>query len=144
MEIELTTLSNNYILDMSKQIAFLSTFLGGFAATFFATLLGLSSSKRILSWVIGLTVVAACGFIISVVGSISIGLVLHPDAPSDMSSAPFLAAARYASTGGFLVGVFTLLASIGLGGWVRSRNVGIGASLISLTTLVLILFILAS
>ena len=135
---KLQPLSDNYLIELARQLAFLGAFLGGFAATFLATLLIADSSKRIAGWVIGTAATAACGFVVAVIASVMLTTVLHPDAPSNVSSGAAIRVARIVSSLSFGAGVFALLASVGLSGWVRSRQTGIATSIISFVGLALV------
>lgn len=132
------SLSDSYLVEISRQLAFLSAFLGGFAATFLATLLVVASSRRIAGWVIGSAATAACSFVVSVISSVMLTIVLHPDVPTNVGSASSIDVARVVSTLGFGIGVISLLVSVGLSGWVRSRQSGIATSAVSSISLVLV------
>ena len=136
------TLSNSYLAEISRQLAFLSAFLGGFSATFLATLLVVASSKRVADWVVGSAATAACSFVVAVVASVMLTIVLHPDVPSNVASGSSIGTARIVSTLGFGIGVIALLVSVGLSGWVRSRQSGIATSVVSFISLVLVLWAL--
>ena len=136
------TLSNSYLAEISRQLAFLSAFLGGFSATFLATLLVVASSRRIAGWVVGSAATAACSFVVAVVASVMLTIVLHPDAPSNVGNGTSIESARIVSTLGFGIGVIALLVSVGLSGWVRSRQSGIVTSIVSVISLVLVLWAL--
>jgi len=104
-------LSNAYLAEISRQLAFLSAFLGGFSATFLATLLVLTSSKRITDWVVGSAAVAACSFVVAVIASVMLTVVLHPEVPSNVESSASIDTARIVSTLGLGIGVIALLVS---------------------------------
>jgi len=133
-------LSSSYLSEISRQLAFLGTFLGGFSATFLATLLVPGSSKRVAGWVIGSAAMASCSFVVSVIASVMLTIVLHPDVPSNVAGGASVGIARIVSAVGFGIGVMALLVSVGLSGWVRSRQTGIVTSAASLTSLVLVLW----
>ena len=132
------SLPDSYLIELARQMAFLGAFLGGFAATFLATLLVVDSSKRIAGWVIVSSATAACSFVVAVIASVMLTIVLHPDVPSNISSGSSVGTARIVSSLGFGAGVFALLTSIGLSGWVRSRQTGIATSVISFVGLILV------
>lgn len=136
------TLSNSYLAEISRQLAFLSAFLGGFSATFMATLLVVASSKRVASWVVGSAATAACSFVVAVIAAVMLTIVLHPDVPSNVASDASTGTARIVSTLGFAIGAISLLVSVGLSGWVRSRQTGIATSAVSAISLVLVLWAL--
>lgn len=132
------SLPDSYLVEIARQLAFLSAFLGGFAATFLATLLVVASSKRIVGWVIGTAATAACSFVVAVIASVMLTIVLHPDVPANVSSASSAEIARIISMLGFTIGVIVLLVSVGLSGWIRSRQSGIVTSVVSFISLVLV------
>jgi len=121
-------LSPNYMIELAQQLAFVSAFLGGFAATYLATLIVANSSKKSADWSIGFAACAASFFIVAVIASVMITVVLHSDAPSRMSEQTSISVARVVSTLGFIFGIYALLASVGISGWLRSRKLGMVTS----------------
>ena len=116
-------LSPAYIGALASQLAALSAFLGGFAATFLATLLTLGHQSRLMTVTIGLAVTSAVGFIVTVVAATMLIAISHPAAP------PFMAALatswpRTIMSVGFTAGALSLLGSLGCSGWTRSRSIG--------------------
>ncbi len=128
-EVDMQTLPSSYLMEMAKQLAFLSAFLGGFAATFLATLLVAGSEKKIADWSIGSAAVSASGFVVSVIASVMITVVLHPDVPGNVAAGVSVNGARIISALSFGLGVYALLLSVGLCGWVRSRRLGMITSI---------------
>lgn len=122
-------LAPDYLAEVAGHLGFLSAFLGGFAATFLATLLVASSTKRVTGWIIVSAAFAACLFVIAVVGSVTLKIVLHPEVPSSFVSGSAVTNARVVSALAFVLGLYALLLSVGLSGWIRSRNTGIATSL---------------
>lgn len=116
-------LSPVYIAALASQLAALSAFLGGFAATFLATLLTLGHQSRLMTVTIGLAVTSAVAFIVTVVAATMLIAIYHPAAPQFMTvlttSQP-----RTIMSLGFTVGSLALLASLGCSGWTRSRAIG--------------------
>ena len=121
-------LPTTYLLEISRQFAFLGAFLGGFAATFLVTLLGVHANRRSTGWAVGCAAVAAICFVVSAVTAVSITIVLHPAVPANVSAGASVNAGRVISTLGFGLGVYALLAAVGLSGWTRSRRVGLVTS----------------
>ncbi|WP_344709476.1 hypothetical protein [Sphingomonas humi] len=112
-----------YISTLASQIGSLSAFLGGFAATFLATLLTIKREGHLLTVTITLAVVAAVAFIISVIASTVQIAIYHPNAPSFVSDFP-RARIQMSMLLGFMVGTLALLGSLGCCGWLRSRQIG--------------------
>lgn len=111
-----------YLSALATQVGALSAFLGGFAATFLGTLITLERRQKTVGMAIGFAAVASVSFIAAVVSSTLITAVLHPDAPVTPSTSPVVA--RVVLGLGFFGGLYTLLASLGLSGWSRSRSTG--------------------
>lgn len=126
------TLNPDYLVELARQFSFVCAFLGGFAATFMATLLVVSPSRRIGGWAIGASACAAVAFIVGALAASMLIVVLHPHAPANITGMSAVTTARVMSGMGFLIGIHALLAAIGLSGWLRSREVGIVTSLFAL------------
>ncbi|MCP4291239.1 MAG: hypothetical protein GY780_05330 [bacterium] len=127
--LEFQSLPADYLAEISRQIAFVSAFLGGFAATFLATLLMVKSEKRIAGWVLGCVAFSASAFIVSVVAAVTLIVVSHPSVPRNVSAGASTAPARVVCILSFVLGIYSLLASVGISGWLRSRNVGLATSI---------------
>ena len=131
---EMQNLTSEYLVEIARQMGFLSAFLGGVAATFMSQLLGLSHPGRQRGWAILCAAGSSVAFIVSVVGATSLAIVLDPNAPA-MS----LEKGRVLAFLPFLLGIYLLLACIGLAGSLRSRRTGhatvaiaaIGAALVT-------------
>lgn len=133
------TLSDNYLIDLANQLAFLSAFLGGFAATLLVTVLVSNSQRKIVNWLIGATAASACFFIIAVISFVMLSVMVHPDTPNP-SSVEIINAARIVSILSFIFGIFALLASIGLSGWIHSKQVGKITTIIASITLLIVMW----
>lgn len=124
-----------------RQFAFINALLGGFAFSFLGVLLSSQTKHRVVGAAIAITAGAAACFIIATLGATF----------SAAAAANAGAAALPASIVGlrkpmsliFLGGVFFLLVSLGLSGWLRSRNLGLVTTLIALLTAVGAFFMLA-
>lgn len=117
------SLSPTYVSALATQIAGLSAFLGGFAATFLATMLTLGHRGRLMTVVIGLAVTSAVAFVVSVVAATMLSAVYHPNAPIALRAVSTVLPRTLMSVG-FIGGTLALLASLGFSGWTRSRAVG--------------------
>ena len=114
----------NYLLEIARQVAFVSAFLGGFAATFLGTLLFAGSGSKLVNWVISSAALSACAFIVAVLALTMLTVALHPNAPIGVVSNLALRRAQTIGFLSFLLGMYTLLFSIGASGWLRSRTLG--------------------
>lgn len=120
-----------YLVELSRQMGFLAAFLGGFAGILLQLLLPAKQPPRVVATAIGFTITAAVAFIVTLTASTMLGAVLHPDAPSYVANAPGLDRARAVLTLSFLLGLYALLVSLGLSGWIRSRGAGLTTSLVA-------------
>ena len=110
-----------------RQFAFVSSVLAGFAFAFYGTLLLAPTPHRTASWAAFLSVTASIGFLLVTLGTtfaasrsanLAPGVSLPPEILSEVPLLSLL----------FLTAVFLLLASFGLGGWLRSRQLGIATT----------------
>jgi hypothetical protein len=127
-----------YLAEIARQIAFVSAFLGGFAATFLGTLLFAPSERRIAAWAISSSAMSACAFIVTVLALSMLVVNLRPDAPAAVvADAGQAVRARIVGFFSFMLGMYSLLASIGLSGWLRSRRLGWLTTMIALVAAIL-------
>src|SRR4051812_49226355 len=80
--------------ELARQLASVSAFLGGFAATFLGILLQSQSPRRHVGWAAGAAAVASASFMIAVIAGTLVGLVLTPSAPQGFAAREFLPWAR--------------------------------------------------
>ncbi|MEM8486841.1 MAG: hypothetical protein AAF564_14910 [Bacteroidota bacterium] len=108
-----------------EHLAFVNAVLGGFAFAFLGALITIDKSSRILSVAQVVVAVAACFFLVATLGSTML---------SGLDELESFAHLRRPISLSFFGGLFFLLVSIGLSGWLRSRSLGISTSLIALVT----------
>ena len=122
--------SNNpeFIAEIARQIAAVSAFLGGFAATFLGILLQSQSPRRTVGCAAGAAAVASALFMIAVVAGTGVALAVNPAAGPNFATAEFVPWARRVFLFSFALGVYSNLLSLGLSGWIRSRWLGIVTS----------------
>lgn len=113
-----------YLAEIARQIAFVSAFLGGFAATFLATLLFARAEHRMAGWAVAWSALSACSFIVAVLALTMLTIGLDPSMPQNVVTESATLRARLIGFLSFLVGMYALLASLGLSGWLRSRRLG--------------------
>ena len=117
-----------FVAETGRQIASLSAFLGGFAATFLGILLQSPNSRRHVGWAAGAAAVASASFILAVISGTALAIVLHPGAPANIAKPTFLPEVRRLILVTFACGIYSILLSLGLSGWIRSRQLGIVTS----------------
>ena len=133
-------LAPDYLAEIARQIGFISAFLGGVAATFMIQLVSLSTPGRQRGWAILCAAAASVAFITAVVATTMLVMALHPHAPAANRTEGNIDTGRVLAFLSFGIGIYLLLACIGLSGWLRSRRTGqlttgvaaIGAALITL------------
>ena len=127
----MSDLTPDHLVEIAKQTAFVAAFLGGFAATFLGTVLPLNrSGKQSASLVVTLAI-SSCAFVVSVITLTSLIISQHPEVPEDVRLS---VADRGQIVGGisFMIGIYALLVSIGLAGYVRSKLLGMVTSVVAL------------
>jgi hypothetical protein len=115
-------MSSEYMAELARQIGFVSAFLGGVAAAFPATLVTLQSPRRIVGRTIVCAAATAIAFVVAVLGSFAWLALLHPGAPKAAQGA--MREAQLLAALPFSVGILLLMATIGMAGWIRSKQTG--------------------
>lgn len=128
----------DYLAELARQLAFISAVLGGFAATFFGTLLAATATSRTANWATGSAGVAAVCFVCSAVVTAFIATGLHPSAPPALGVVAGGGVPRALGGLCLIAGVYALLVSVALGGWLRSRAVGVTTTSASVLGAVLV------
>ena len=133
-------LKSSYVLAVAEHLSFVSAFLGGVSATILFSLIIFSSPKRLVSLVIAASALAACSLLVSVISAWRLSIGLHPDLPfvADPGKLNIL---WHTMISGYSIGLLSLISSIGLSGWIRSKRVGIITSIIAI---IAILFFLST
>ncbi|BDI60854.1 hypothetical protein [Qipengyuania nanhaisediminis] len=124
----MTPLDPAYLGAIASQIATMSSVLGGFAITFFVTLLVFTEAGRAARLAIIASACAAGLFIAAVGASVDVVISTHPGAP-DAIHAESLDYSRIVAVLAFSGAIFALAFAIGASGWMRSRVVGLATSL---------------
>ncbi len=131
-------LSNELLLGISEQLVLLSAFLGGFSATFLAAILVFNPDSRVTNWVVVLSAVSACSFIVCACTSIALVNGLQASPQELEEGLISLRGARIVSALSMALGVFALLGCIGLSGWLREKRIGIATSTVAAIAIVLV------
>ncbi|GAB5410709.1 MAG: hypothetical protein BalsKO_30740 [Balneolaceae bacterium] len=124
-------LNPDYIVAVAEQLSFVSAFLGGISATILVTILVFTSKKKSVNWIVSSSALAACSLLIAVVASWRLLIILHPDFPMPVDQGIVLVL-WFGMLIGYSLGFLSLLASVGLSGWIRSKRDGIITSAIAL------------
>ena len=130
------------MIEYYRQFAFVSSVLAGFAFAFYGTLLLAPAPHRIASWAAFLSVSASIAFLLVTLGT-TFAASLAADLPSGTVLPSGIVSERAPLSMLFLGGILLLLASFGLGGWVRSRQVGLATTAVAVLGALGMLLILA-
>ena len=123
-------LDPTYQMALAEMMIGICSFMGGFSATIFVTLLTLAKPGLFARIAIGASAFAAVAFIICLTTAVSMTFALHPAAPPTIRDAP-LAGMQIMLATSFILGIAAMLASIGVAGWIRSRALGIFTSIVA-------------
>lgn len=128
-----------YINELAKQVVFISSFLGGFSLTLLGSLILSDRQGKLLNAVIISTAISALGFILAVVAMTQLIMISTEGYPFAVDSQK-LFTGRLTGTLGLFIGIISLMVTIALIGWVRSKKLGIITTIIGTLTLFAVLF----
>jgi hypothetical protein len=111
-----------------RQFAFVGSVLAGFAFAFYGTLLLAPTPHRTASWAAFLSMAASISFLLVTLGT-TFAASLAAQLPQGASMPVKIASQVPLISMLFLIAVFLLLTSFGMGGWVRSRRLGIATTI---------------
>ncbi len=135
----MSELNPKYIVAVAEQLSFVSAFLGGISATILITIVVFVSSKKSVSWMIAASALAACSLLVAVIASWRLIILLHPELP--IAVEPLIIKILWSGMLlGYSLGFLSLLACIGLSGWLRSKRSGLitsGTALVAVVFFVL-------
>lgn len=137
----MTNITPKYIVAVAEQLSFVSAFLGGVSATILVTIVVFMSAKKSVNWIVSSSALAACSLLVAVIASWRLTILLHPELPKlvDASLIKVLWASMLI---GYGLGFLSLLISIGLSGWLRSKRAGLITS--SIAFVAVLFFVLAT
>ena len=113
-----------------RQFAFVTSVLAGFAFALFGTLLLAPSSHRAANWAAALSVTASVAFLLVTLG-MTFGSIYSASLAAGATMSPRVASQQGPLSLLFCFGILLLLASFALGGWVRSRWLGIVTTIVA-------------
>ncbi len=114
-----------------KQLALVSSVLGGFSFTFLSAILAFGTEKKIKFWLITGFMIASMCFLLSALGWSMIDLNKEADGiRSHHQSLVKL----------LLLGLVSIISSLGISGWLNNRRTGIATSAIGLLALLFLVF----
>lgn len=113
-----------YITSVAEQLSSVSAFLGGISATILFTIVVFTSEKKSVSWIVSSSTLAACSLLVAVVASWRLTFLLNPEIQIKVN-ATLIDILWAGMLIGYGLGFLSLLVSIGLSGWLRSRKTGL-------------------
>lgn len=137
----MTELNPSYVIAVAEQLSFVSAFLGGISATILVTIVVFTSTKTSVSWIVSASAVAACSLLVAVVAAWRLTILLHPDIPIAVES-HVIKVLWHGMLIGYGLGFLSLLVSIGLSGWLRSRKSGLITS--GIASVAVLFFLIAT
>ena len=128
-------LKASYVTAVAEQLSFVSAFLGGVSATILFSVIIFSLNKRVVAFLVATSTLSACSLLVTVIAGWRLIIALHPDLPftPDPGKINVLWNSLIA---GYGLGVNSLIVSIGLSGWIRSRRTGLVTSTIAALSVV--------
>ena len=117
-------LNTSYVVAVAEQLSFVSAFLGGISATILVTIVVFTSPKKSVSWIVSSSALAASCLLIAVVAAWRLTILLHPEFPMPVN-ATVVQILWNGMQIGYGLGFLSLIASIGLSGWLRSKKNGL-------------------
>ncbi len=115
----------DFLAELFRQLAFLAAVLGGFAVAFLGALLPAAREQRVGTWAIGAAAVAATGFVVMTLAATLMALgVLQFGFHTFDDLSPALLRLSQLTAALFVLGIYSLLLSLALSGWTRSRATG--------------------
>ncbi len=136
-------LKPEFALEVFRQMAFISALIGGFAFSFVGVLLSLPEKRRIINWVIAITIAASSGMIICTLGWTMSSFNAYQLVFEKAVLPAFFKPMHQILSLTFIASLLLFLVSCGLSGWIRSRRLGILSSMIALFAIIGALFILS-
>ena len=133
--------------ELFRQLAFTSALVAGFAIAFVGVLITTNSPSRIVGWTAGVSMAAAAGMVVCVLGWTLGASVIALESSQAVAPEAFRLPDRllrmhlYLSQV-FIFSLFLFLGGLGLSGWVRSRALGIVSTIVAVVALIASLLVL--
>lgn len=117
--------------DSIKQLALVSSVLGGFSFTFLSAILAINTDKKIKFWlIIGLMVASMC-FLLAALGWSMMDL---------NQAVPAVQEHHQSLVKILLLGLVSIMSSLGISGWLYDKKTGIATSIISFMSVLFLIF----
>ena len=120
----------NSVIEYYRQFAFVSSVLAGFAFSFYGVLLSASAQHRATNLAALLAVMASIALLLVTLG-MTFAAAIAASLPNNGKMPSSILAQQTPLSFCFLVGIALLFGAFGLGGWIRSRSLGIATTVIA-------------
>ena len=126
--------------ELFRQTAFISALVAGFSFAFVGILLTSTSTKRIVGWTIAFSIAATAGLLVCALGWTLSATRMAALAGQSAGNTPFALPGAIQNIHRTLsltfIGCFALfLVSLGMSGWIRSRALGVVATVVAAAAL---------
>lgn len=118
------------VIEYYRQFAFVSSVLAGFAFGFYGVLLSATAQHRATNLAALLAVMASIAFLLVTLG-MTFASAIAASLPNDARIPSSILAQQTPLSFCFLFGIALLFGAFGLGGWIRSRSLGIATTVIA-------------
>ncbi len=118
------------VIEYYRQFAFVSSVLAGFAFSFYGVLLSASAQHRATNLAAVLAVMASIAFLLVTLG-MTFASTIAASLPNSAGIPSSIHAQQTPLSFCFLAGIALLFGAFGLGGWIRSRPLGIATTAIA-------------
>ncbi len=137
-----TEIPSVVIASLARQLAFVSAVVGGFAITYLAVLLSMADRRRIIGVAAGFAMFCAANLLVCALAwSLYAGMYEAKPTGFTVPVAEFQTKLRWLN-GALVAGLVCFLAALGLGGWIRSRSLGVVTTGFALLALIAVAFVL--
>lgn len=142
----LTELPPDFVIEMYRQTAFIGAVLGGFATAFLGALVAMDRGTTAGVWAIGFATASAVAFVVTTFAGTVVALEVARNGINSFDPSIWPEASiRHKAIADLCLtaGLFTLLLSVAVSGWVRSFATGLVTSLLGGSGLLLLAIIFA-
>jgi len=136
-------ISFEYWNKLANQTILVSSLLSGFSITVVANLLVADLNTRLSNSIMIFATLAACFFLITVFGMTNLLLMTTEGYPFPVVSDD-LFYPRVIGSGFFFLGIISLITTISLSGWTKSKKIGRFTTTLGILTLIIILTTMVS
>lgn len=127
---------------LADQIIVISSLLGGFSIAVVANFLVSEKNSRLSRAIMKIAVLAACFFLVSVFAMTKLLMMTTQGYPLPVAESDFKISSLIGGLALFL-GIVSLVSMLALSGWTKSPKIGRFTTIVSIVTLLFILFMMS-